>query len=60
MDFERLAQILPKPSMTWTITDTQKWVDFVGLHMLAGKFCTCANNLEELGIDGSCLHSLNE
>ena len=38
MDFEKLAEILPKPSTTWTIDDTQKWVNFVGLTMLADKF----------------------
>lgn len=38
MDFEKLAELLPKSSTTWNIDDTQKWVNFVGLTMLADKF----------------------
>lgn len=39
MDFEKLAEILPKLSTTWTVADTQKWIQFTGLQNLAEKFC---------------------
>lgn len=35
MDFEKLAELLPKPSNTWTVADTQKWIQFTGLNSLA-------------------------
>lgn len=55
-----MSEILPKLSTTWTVADTQKWVQFTGLNSLAQKFCTSVLNIENLGIDGSILHSLTE
>ena len=60
MDFEKLAEILPKPSTTWTVTETLKWVEFTQLTALAENFRTSFPNIENLGIDGSCLHTLTE
>lgn len=40
MDFEKLAQIIPKLSRTWTVADTQKWIQFTGLEILSSKFRT--------------------
>lgn len=59
MDFEKLAEIIPKASHTWTIADTQKWIEFAGLQSLAEQFCNYEIIVEILGIDGSCLHALN-
>lgn len=44
MDFEMLATILPKPSPTWTVSDTLKWVEFTGLTAFGPKFCINALN----------------
>ena len=60
MDFEKLAEILPKPSTTWTVPETLKWVEFTGLTLLAENFRISFANIENLGIDGSCLHTLTE
>jgi hypothetical protein len=60
MDFERLADLIPKLSNTWTVDDTLKWLDFTGLQMLTDKFSMLNHNVEIIGIDGSCLHSLTE
>jgi hypothetical protein len=35
MDFEKLAEIIPKLSSTWTVEDTQKWLQFTGLQILS-------------------------
>jgi hypothetical protein len=35
MDFEKLAETLPKLSSTWTVEDTQKWLQFTGLQILS-------------------------
>lgn len=31
MDFDQLYQLLPKPSMTWTVNDIEIWLRFIGL-----------------------------
>lgn len=38
MDFEALHSLLPKPSLTWTITDIETWLDFIGLSAYAPQF----------------------
>lgn len=31
MDFELLYNIIPKPSLTWTVDDIALWLKFIGL-----------------------------
>jgi hypothetical protein len=40
MDFEVLYGLLPKPSLTWTVTDIETWLDFIGLSSYAPQFST--------------------
>lgn len=42
MDYEELYQRLGKPHSTWTVRDTQAWLDFIGLGALKQGFGTGA------------------
>ncbi len=40
MDFEQLYSLLPKPSVTWTVSDIEVWLEFIGLSSYAPQFRT--------------------
>jgi hypothetical protein len=45
MDFDKLYEVLPKYSTTWTIDDIETWLNFIGLSNFVKKFrkfiCNC-------------------
>lgn len=38
MDFEALQNLIPKPSVTWTVNDIETWLDFIGLSAYSPQF----------------------
>ena len=38
MDFDKLYEVLPKYSTTWTIDDIETWLNFIGLSNFVKKF----------------------
>ena len=60
MDFDRLHDVLPKYSTTWTVDDIETWLNFIGLSNLVPKFSIIIFNLGSASVDGSCLAELSE
>lgn len=56
MDFDKLYEVLPKYSTTWTIDDIEIWLNFIGLSNMVKKFRKFFLFIKgEASIDGSCL-----
>lgn len=66
MDFERLKQVINKNPQKWTLTDVEKWLEFIGLSNLSETFSKLIYNkfnifsLENASIDGSNLMLLED
>lgn len=55
MDFDKLYEVLPKYSLTWTVDDIETWLNFIGLSNLVPKFRNICTYLGNASVDGSCL-----
>lgn len=60
MDFDKLYEVLPKYSTTWTVDDIETWLNFIGLTNFVKKFRNSFHNEGEASIDGSILGELSE
>jgi hypothetical protein len=60
MDFDKLYEVLPKYSSTWTVDDIETWLNFIGLSNFVKKFRNYSYKKGDASIDGSILGELSE
>ena len=60
MNYDQLKEVLPKPSICWTVADIYTWLSVIGHATLYPRFSTFAVIAEKHSVDGSCIKSLNE